>query len=680
MPYIIEVGIAFIVMKSLFILGMVFTKQQAPEKAIADFSRALTLNPDHANAAFARAACYNTIGQFSKAIEDYNVALLKDQRSSSNIRKTARSTSFSSHRSPKVDRQMMVQSEMDGSPRDDSISRSFSSGSASQPPITPAVPNTAPKPSRRPPPPPTQLNSTQRDTPPLARSISASGAQAAEELHERGYEMRKQGKYAEAIELYSEALQHNRNYFKALFNRGFAYDKLGNHAAAVDDYSSALKIEPNNAYALYNRGISQERLGNVKHAKDDIEAALRILPNNLDFRFNYAFCLKKLGDFSDAVLQFNKTIQLNPSHMKALYHRGLCYEALNQWETAMDDFIAVLEKQPLHGAAMVHLALALENTNSTHDAMKYYRKALDVLRTADSLNPGHDLQLHDKMTLYSGMARIYEKEGRLEEAIAELSTAIAQCNDKNERIPVCLARAALYKASESYDNAIRDISSALICMNHDDKRRVSAFASRGFCYRKLGDYHKAVSDFGDVLNIDRQNISALNSRAYCLAKLGELRLAVQDYTQVIQVDPSNSHAFHNRGILLDKLGLSEDAIFDFSRVLEIDSGSATTSTAKSPRNMQHETSRLSPHQQSFSSSMASTSTNAIDHDNGIGLLEASRRLANVQLNDSYAKKFVESQIETHKKVGSGSASEKKERVRRASHGARMVQFSPVRSR
>ena len=39
----------------------------------------LDINPDHVNAAFARAACYNAMGQFSMAIEGYNSALLKDQ-------------------------------------------------------------------------------------------------------------------------------------------------------------------------------------------------------------------------------------------------------------------------------------------------------------------------------------------------------------------------------------------------------------------------------------------------------------------------------------------------------------------------------------------------------------------------------------------------------------------------
>ena len=59
--------------------GLTFSKIGQQDLAIADFSLVLHLNPDHVNAAFGRAACYNTMGLFSQAIEDYNFALLKDQ-------------------------------------------------------------------------------------------------------------------------------------------------------------------------------------------------------------------------------------------------------------------------------------------------------------------------------------------------------------------------------------------------------------------------------------------------------------------------------------------------------------------------------------------------------------------------------------------------------------------------
>ena len=39
----------------------------------------LSIDPNHINAAYARGACENKRGNFAKAIDDYNMALDKDQ-------------------------------------------------------------------------------------------------------------------------------------------------------------------------------------------------------------------------------------------------------------------------------------------------------------------------------------------------------------------------------------------------------------------------------------------------------------------------------------------------------------------------------------------------------------------------------------------------------------------------
>jgi tetratricopeptide (TPR) repeat protein len=50
-----------------------------PVQAIDDYSRVLGLEPGHANAAYRRGACQNRMGNFQQAIEDYQMALEKDQ-------------------------------------------------------------------------------------------------------------------------------------------------------------------------------------------------------------------------------------------------------------------------------------------------------------------------------------------------------------------------------------------------------------------------------------------------------------------------------------------------------------------------------------------------------------------------------------------------------------------------
>jgi tetratricopeptide (TPR) repeat protein len=46
---------------------------------VEDFTTVLEIDPNHINAAYARGACENKRGNFAKAIEDYHMALEKDQ-------------------------------------------------------------------------------------------------------------------------------------------------------------------------------------------------------------------------------------------------------------------------------------------------------------------------------------------------------------------------------------------------------------------------------------------------------------------------------------------------------------------------------------------------------------------------------------------------------------------------
>ncbi len=48
----------------------------------------------------------------------------------------------------------------------------------------------------------------------------------ADKHHAKGYALRKQGNFAEAIEEYSEAIRLHSRHLKSLFNRAFSYDKV----------------------------------------------------------------------------------------------------------------------------------------------------------------------------------------------------------------------------------------------------------------------------------------------------------------------------------------------------------------------------------------------------------------------------------------------------------------------
>jgi tetratricopeptide (TPR) repeat protein len=72
--------------------------------------------------------------------------------------------------------------------------------------------------------------------------------------YKQGNELYDKGKFEEAIQKYSKAIElnpTNQNYF---FNRGSAFYALGRFDDSVSDYTKVLEIFPNNHVALKSRG------------------------------------------------------------------------------------------------------------------------------------------------------------------------------------------------------------------------------------------------------------------------------------------------------------------------------------------------------------------------------------------------------------------------------------------
>jgi tetratricopeptide (TPR) repeat protein len=76
----------------------------------------------------------------------------------------------------------------------------------------------------------------------------------AKEYYERALEFSDLGKYKQAIEQYTKAIQTDSKYTKAYFNRGALYFNNNEFENSISDFSKVLELSPNDAEAYYNRG------------------------------------------------------------------------------------------------------------------------------------------------------------------------------------------------------------------------------------------------------------------------------------------------------------------------------------------------------------------------------------------------------------------------------------------
>jgi tetratricopeptide (TPR) repeat protein len=138
-------------------------------------------------------------------------------------------------------------------------------------------------------------------------------ANSAKGYRQRGHAMIGLGRYEEAVENFSKAIQidpkeGNPYYFRAqIYN-----DKLKKYEMAIADYNKALEINPSNSNSYAGRGRSNWNLSKHDNAIQDYSRAIEISPDT-DWWFRCRGCIYWIKkDYKSAVDSLSRAIELNP--------------------------------------------------------------------------------------------------------------------------------------------------------------------------------------------------------------------------------------------------------------------------------------------------------------------------------------------------------------------------------
>ena len=101
-------------------------------------------------------------------------------------------------------------------------------------------------------------------------------------------------------------------------------------------------------------------------------------------------------------------------------------------------------------------------------------------------------------------------------------------------------------------------------------RQAAANYNRGLAYAALGEYRRAVEDYGQALRIDPGYAKAYYNRGLAYDDLGEHRRAIEDYGQALRLDPGDADAYNNRGIVYKRLAEYERAVGDWEKAIQLD--------------------------------------------------------------------------------------------------------------
>ena len=154
----------------------------------------------------------------------------------------------------------------------------------------------------------------------------------------------EQGRFADAIARYTDAIRENPNDATAHYRRGLAYEQLSNRDRALEDFNSAIRLDPELAAAYHHRGNIFRRRNVLVSALEDYDAALRLMPDVPAVLVDRAVAHRRRGSFALSLADFDRAIRLEPQSAEA--HDGLAWLAAICPDPAFRDGVqAVLHAQ-----------------------------------------------------------------------------------------------------------------------------------------------------------------------------------------------------------------------------------------------------------------------------------------------------------------------------------------------
>jgi tetratricopeptide (TPR) repeat protein len=139
--------------------------------------------------------------------------------------------------------------------------------------------------------------------------------------------MAYQGKkdYRHAIADYDEGLKQTPNNAIALSYRGTSYQNLADFDHALADYNAAIKADPQYAPAYAGRGYLRRIQGDFDAAIADYSAAIKLDPSLKYVYLNRGSAYRSKGDFDRAVADYGIAIKTDPKYAAAIFNRGFAY-------------------------------------------------------------------------------------------------------------------------------------------------------------------------------------------------------------------------------------------------------------------------------------------------------------------------------------------------------------------
>ena len=244
--------------------------------------------------------------------------------------------------------------------------------------------------------------------------------------------------------LFRHAVAATRDNEVAHLNLGVALERQGRDAEAVAEYREALRIYPKSSDTHNNLANLFDTMGETNAALAEYQEAIRLDPKSTAPRNNLGTLYVKLGRLDDAMKQYAESGQLDPKDAhayflmgKVLLREGRDGEAISQFQKA-----AQLAPDDFQMLAYIARVLASDQNARARNGNAAYALASKANALTGGVQPA----------ILDTLAMAYAELGRFDDAQQAVGDAIALAGKYKlkDDIAAMTARLQLYKDRRPY--------------------------------------------------------------------------------------------------------------------------------------------------------------------------------------------------------------------------------------
>jgi tetratricopeptide (TPR) repeat protein len=200
----------------------------------------------------------------------------------------------------------------------------------------------------------------------------------AEARYNLGNALLQAGNVDAAITQYRQALEVTPKDARILNNLGIALSIKGDDKGALAQYRKALAANPDFVDAHFDLGVALVKDNRLDEAATEYRQALKLNPNYAKARFGLGKVLLRKGDLEAALACFQKPAAINPPTVAIWLNLGDDLLRHEDVEEAIICYRQATEAGPRSAEAYAHFGLALSRKGDRKEAMTAWRQSLAI--------------------------------------------------------------------------------------------------------------------------------------------------------------------------------------------------------------------------------------------------------------------------------------------------------------